>query len=97
MENPNIAGLEASAIKEARESLNEHARALEVATDRVFVLRGNPAGEIRNLAKELDAEAIVIGTHGRHGIGLMLMGSTASGVLHGTNCDVIAIHIAEAA
>ena len=97
MDNPNIAGLEASAIKEARESLNEHARALEVATDRVFVLRGNPAGEIRNLAKELDAGAIVIGTHGRHGIGLMLMGSTASGVLHGTSCDVIAIHIAEAA
>ncbi len=97
IDTPNITNIEEDAINEARERLNEHAMALGLSDDRVFVLRGNPAGEIRNLAKELDAGAIVVGTHGRHGIGLMFLGSTASGVLHGTHCDVLAVRIAEAA
>ena len=97
IDTPNIANIEEDAINEARERLNEHARTLGLSDDRVFVLRGNPAGEIRNLAKELDAGAIVVGTHGRHGMGLMFLGSTASGVLHGTHCDVLAVRIAEAA
>lgn len=97
IDTPNIANIEEDAINEARERLNEHARTLGLSDDRVFVLRGNPAGEIRNLAKELDAGAIIVGTHGRHGMGLMFLGSTASGVLHGTHCDVLAVRIAEAA
>ena len=97
IDTPNITNIEADAVNEARERLNEHARTLGLPDDRVFVLRGNPAGEIRNLAKELDAGAIIVGTHGRHGMGLMFLGSTASGVLHGTHCDVLAVRIAEAA
>ena len=97
IDTPNIAKLEEGTISEAREHLNEHARTLGLADDRVFVLRGNPAEEIRDLAKELGAGAIVIGTHGRHGMGLMFLGSTASSVLHGTNCDVLAIRLAEIA
>ncbi len=77
--------------------LRAEAKSLGLSDDRVFVLRGNPAGEIRNLAKELDAGAIIVGTHGRHGMGLMFLGSTASGVLHGTHCDVLAVRISEAA
>ena len=97
IDTPNIVNIEQDAINEARERLNEHARTLGLSDDRVFVLRGNPAGEIRNLAKELDAGAIIVGTHGRHGMGLMFLGSTASGVLHGTHCDVLAVRITEAA
>ena len=97
IDTPNITNIEADAVNEARERLNEHARTLGLSDDRVFVLRGNPAGEIRSLAKELDAGAIIVGTHGRHGMGLMFLGSTASGVLHGTHCDVLAVRIAEAA
>ncbi len=97
IDTPNIGNLEEDTINEARECLNEHARTLGLTGDRVFVLRGNPAAEIRDLARELDAGAIVIGTHGRHGMGLMFLGSTASGVLHGADCDVLAIRITEAA
>ena len=35
---------------------------------------------------------IVVGSHGRHGLALLL-GSTASGVLHGAKCDVLAVRI----
>ncbi len=97
IDTPNIADLEEGTINEARERLNDHAKTLGLTDNRVFVLRGNPAVQIRDLARELDAGAIVIGTHGRHGMGLMFLGSTASGVLHGVDCDVLAIRITEAA
>ena len=92
-----IARFEQEAVNAARERLEEHARTCGVDNDRVFALLGHPATEIRELAKELDIDAIIIGTHGRHGMGLMFLGSTASGVLHGINCDVLAIRIPEAA
>ncbi len=92
-----IINFEQEAVNEARERLEEHARTLGVHNDRVFVLRGHPATKIRDLAKKLDVGAIIIGTHGRHGMGLMFLGSTVSGVLHGIDCDVLAIRIPEAA
>ncbi|MCZ6831945.1 MAG: universal stress protein [Gammaproteobacteria bacterium] len=45
-------------------------------------------------AKNEAAELIVIGSHGRHGIKLLL-GSTANGVLHRAKCDVLAVRISE--
>ena len=92
-----VVSFEQEAVNKARERLEKHARTFGVNNDRVFVLRGHPAMEIRDLAKELDVGAIVVGTHGRHGMGLMFLGSTVSGVLHGIDCDVLAIRIAEAA
>lgn len=56
------------------------------------VCLGSPAYEIRRHAEEIGADLIVIGTHGRHGMGLLL-GSTANAVLHGVQCDVLAVKI----
>jgi len=53
---------------------------------------GAPADEIHNMAKELETDLIVIGTHGTSGLKLLL-GSTANGVLHGVKCDVLAVKI----
>ncbi|MCP4009678.1 MAG: universal stress protein, partial [Proteobacteria bacterium] len=33
-----------------------------------------------------------LGSHGRHGLGLLL-GSTANGVLHLAQCDVLAVRV----
>ena len=41
---------------------------------------------------EILADLIVVGSHGRHGLALLL-GSTASGVLHGAPCDVLAVRV----
>ncbi len=61
-----------------------------IAEERVEVSLGTPAMEIRDRAKHHDCDVIVIGTHSRRGLGLLL-GSTANGVLHGTPCDVLAV------
>jgi universal stress protein A len=53
---------------------------------------GSIKSELFALAQELGIDLIVIGTHGRHGVGLLL-GSTATSVLHGTPCDVLAVRI----
>lgn len=57
-----------------------------------LVRRGHPGKEIRRAAEELSADLIVLGTHGRHGIALLL-GSTANAVLHGATTDVLAVRL----
>jgi len=56
------------------------------------IVLGKPEVEIHAKAAELGADLIVLGSHGRHGLAL-LMGSTANGVLHGANCDILAVRV----
>ncbi|MCW8883607.1 MAG: universal stress protein [Sedimenticola sp.] len=53
---------------------------------------GTPKREIVRVAEEQKADLIIIGSHGRHGLQLLL-GSTANGVLHLAKCDVLAIRV----
>ncbi|MCX7064534.1 MAG: universal stress protein [Proteobacteria bacterium] len=84
--------IEADAVRQAESRLVEHGKALGIPATRTFVGRGNPAHEIREMASELGVDLIILGTHGRHGLGLLL-GSTATGVLHGCPCDVLTVRI----
>ncbi|WP_020409417.1 universal stress protein [Hahella ganghwensis] len=56
------------------------------------VLVGRPESEIHHFAEENNVDLIVVGSHGRHGLQLLL-GSTANGVLHGAKCDVLAVRV----
>lgn len=47
---------------------------------------------ILDTAAELGVDLIVVGSHGRHGLALLL-GSTADAVLHGARCDVLAVRL----
>ena len=58
----------------------------------VQVVTGMAKHEVVRVAEEIGADLIVIGSHGRHGIQLLL-GSTANGVLHQARCDVLAVRI----
>jgi universal stress protein A len=53
---------------------------------------GQPRQEIHQLATKEKCDLIVIGSHGRHGLALLL-GSTANDVLHGAPCDVLAVRL----
>lgn len=90
--NSSTFDLEAEALKLARIKLTQLADQQGIAPDHCQALLGSPAQEIRRVAQEIKADMIILGTHSRHGMGLLL-GSTASGVLHGASCDVLAIKI----
>jgi universal stress protein A len=53
---------------------------------------GTPKRKIVDIAEEDQVDLIVIGSHGRHGLQLLL-GSTANGVLHSARCDVLAVRV----
>ncbi len=53
---------------------------------------GSVKSQILRHAKENDIDLIVVGSHGRHGLGLLL-GSTANALLHGSPCDVYVVRI----
>lgn len=53
---------------------------------------GQPRQEIHDLATQQGCDLIVVGSHGRHGLALLL-GSTANDVLHGAPCDVLAVRL----
>ena len=80
-------------LRESRELLGDLARRLEVADADKWVVNAPSTKEgILGAAREHGADLIVVGSHGRHGLALLL-GSTANAVLHGAPCDVLAVRI----
>jgi nucleotide-binding universal stress UspA family protein len=47
------------------------------------------AEQIAQLAADLEADLVIVGTHGRRGLARMLLGSTAEGVVRLTPCPVL--------
>ncbi|MGM0434306.1 MAG: universal stress protein [Pseudomonadota bacterium] len=76
----------------ARSKLDEYGDEFGVGPGNRRVVVGRPGSEVRRQAEEHGCDLIVIGSHGRHGIQLLL-GSTANSVLHGSPCDVLAVRI----
>jgi universal stress protein A len=57
-----------------------------------WLVWGVPKQEIIQIAGQEQIDLIVVGSHGRHGLALLL-GSTANSVLHYAKCDVMAIRL----
>jgi len=57
-----------------------------------WLIWGVPHQEIVAAAERESADLIVLGSHGRHGLALLL-GSTANSVLHNAKCDVMAVRL----
>jgi len=81
-------------VDEARDNLVSLARELGVEDAHCDVTLGSTGAEIRRTAEEQGIDLIVVGSHGRHGLALLL-GSTANAVLHGAPCDVLAVRVHE--
>jgi universal stress protein A len=78
--------------QQAETQLHNLCKSLNVASDNLHIVLGRPEAEIHALADTLAADLIIVGSHGRHGLALLL-GSTANGVLHGAKCDVLAMRV----
>ena len=57
-----------------------------------LLLSGHIKTEVHRVATELSSDLIVVGSHGRHGLALLL-GSTSNGILQGATCDVLAVRV----
>ncbi len=56
-----------------------------------LLTRGFETEEILRVAQQVDCDLIVMGTHGRTGLGRLLMGNTAESVLAKADCPVLVV------
>jgi len=84
--------MQAVLVERAEEFLTQLAKDFALSEVPRTVHVGSTKQYILQTAQDSEIDLIVTGTHGRHGIGLLL-GSTATSVLHGTPCDVYAVKI----
>lgn len=78
--------------EQAQTKLREVAARHDIPYSHVNVEVGAPADEIHAMAEKIEADLIVVGTHGQSGLKLLL-GSTANAVLHGVKTDVLAVKV----
>jgi nucleotide-binding universal stress UspA family protein len=80
-------------LHEAEMQLEEFlaVRRPRVTPVRPAVRAGDPADEIAGAAVELDPDLLVMGTHARHGVQRLMLGSVAESVLDGAPCNVLVI------
>ncbi|HEB97112.1 MAG TPA: universal stress protein [Sedimenticola thiotaurini] len=89
---PEDLDLDRRLAEQAVDKLRQLAQDHGISEAKQLVEIGVPKREIVRVAEEIGADLIVIGSHGRHGLQLLL-GSTANGVLHQAPCDVLAVRI----
>ena len=88
----DFSGIQEEIHQQAKTQLERFSEEAGVSEEQQHIVMGRPEVEIHALAEELEADLIVVGSHGRYGLAL-LMGSTANGVLHGATCDVLAVRV----
>ena len=88
----DFSGIQEEIHQQATQQMRRFSEKNDIDEQHQSIVLGKPEVEIHGIAKELGIDLIVIGSHGRHGLAL-LMGSTANGVLHGASCDVLAVRV----
>ncbi len=92
----DLSMLQQQQFDQARERLDKFAgKYPALGSDQCHLAYGQPRQEIHRLATEQQCDLIIVGSHGRHGLALLL-GSTANDVLHGAPCDVLAVRLKKA-
>ncbi|MBY6185514.1 universal stress protein UspE [Marinobacter hydrocarbonoclasticus] len=71
--------------------ISELARKHDINEKHCHVIEGLPEDVIPELAEELEAELVVLGTVGRTGFSAALIGNTAEHVIDSLECDLLAI------
>ena len=90
----DFSGIQDEIHQQASQQLQRFGETHAMSPEQQHIVLGRPEVEIHTKAEEIGADLIVVGSHGRYGLAL-LMGSTANGVLHGATCDVLAVRVGE--
>ena len=89
---PGGLDVEEQMIASAKKTLKKIAEEFHGAVEHQIVKSGSAKHIIVDEAENIYADLIIVGSHGRHGIGLLL-GSTANAVIHAAKCDVLAVRL----
>ena len=89
---PPPVNMEDELMDAARKRLDALAGKLNLPDCRRHVVLGNIKTEVARLASENSVDLIVLGSHERHGLQLLL-GSTERSVLSAAPCDVLAVRL----
>jgi universal stress protein A len=79
-------------LDEAKKSMAKIGKKLELPDNQLIVKVGPAKFLILEEAEHRKMDLIIIGSHGRHGIRILL-GSTANAILHSAKCDVLAVRV----
>lgn len=82
--------LEQSIEGKARAALDQQAESLGIPPDHQYLFNGVVKTHVLDIAKQINADLIILGTHSHHGLEALL-GSRANAILHGANCDVLTV------
>jgi universal stress protein A len=83
---------EESLIAAAKKLIQPVIKRLDIPEANSVIGVGRVSYEILLYAEKKNVDLIVTGSHGRHGLQLLL-GSTANAILHGAKCDVLAVRL----
>jgi len=86
----DVTDLQSGLVKQARDTALEYAGHYRIPESRIHVELGSIEKTILDKADDIDADLIVVGSHTRSGLALLL-GSTARGLVPGAHCDVLAV------
>ena len=76
-----------------QDALDRLARSRSTQIGQVMVRTGDARDVINQTAKEIGADLIVMGTHGRRGISRALLGSVAENVVRTAPCAVLTVRL----
>ncbi|WP_263078996.1 universal stress protein [Endozoicomonas sp. Mp262] len=88
----DLTTLQDEITQQARERISQLADTVQLEKGEQHIVYGRPEREVHRIAKESDVDLVVVGSHGRHGLALIL-GSTSTSILHGACCDVLAVRV----
>lgn len=74
-----------------QKALHEYADKNNISEQHTHLEQGLPEDVISNVAKEIDAELVILGTVGRSGLSATLLGHTAEQVIDQLDCDLLAL------
>jgi universal stress protein A len=89
-----IEDIEGQLIEESKTAIAKLGTQLNVDAKDLWVEVGPTKSKILGVADDIGADLIICGSHGRHGLSLLL-GSTANAILHGAKCDVLTVRLPE--
>jgi universal stress protein A len=95
-----LSGLESSdsigttnILKErAKEVLQPLVKRLNISEQNLHIITGHTSEEILAFSENENVDLIITGSHGVHGLQLLL-GSTTNAILHSSKCDVLAVRL----